>query len=59
MISDDCMGQHSRLLLVGPLAFCENNLFREVKADGQAADAREAVLLADSLVREKKIPVKS
>ena len=52
-------GPALKIIVGGPLAFCENNLFREVKADGQAADAREAVLLADSLVREKKIPVKS
>jgi methanogenic corrinoid protein MtbC1 len=52
-------GPALKIIIGGPLAFCENNLFREVKADGQAADAREAVLLADSLVRKKKIPVKS
>ena len=52
-------GPALKIIIGGPLAFCENNLFREVKADGQAADAREAVLLADSLLREKKIPVKS
>ena len=43
----------TQIIIGGPLAFCENNLFREVKADGQAADAREAVLLANSLVRKK------
>ena len=52
-------GPALRIIIGGPLAFCENNLFREVKADGQAADAKEAVLLANSLVREKKIPVQS
>jgi methylmalonyl-CoA mutase cobalamin-binding subunit len=52
-------GPALKIIIGGPLAFYENNLFREVKADGQAADAREAVLLADSLVRKKKIPVKS
>ena len=48
-----------KIIVGGPLAFCESNLYHEVKADGQAADAREAVLLANSLVSEKKIPVKS
>ena len=52
-------GPALKIIIGGPLAFCENNLFREVNADGQAADAREAVLLANSLVRKKKIPVKS
>ena len=52
-------GPALKIIVGGPLAFCENNLFREVKADGQAADAREAVLLANSLVRKKKKPVKS
>ena len=50
-------GQALKIIIGGPLAFCENNLFREVKADGQAADAREAVLLANSLISKKKIPV--
>ena len=61
LISDirQMYGTALKIIIGGPLAFCENNLFREVKADGQAADAREAVLLADSLVRKKKIPVKS
>ena len=52
-------GPGLKIIIGGPLAFCENNLFRELKADGQAADAREAVALANSLVRKKKIPVKS
>ncbi|MDA9689105.1 cobalamin B12-binding domain-containing protein [Betaproteobacteria bacterium] len=51
-------GSALKIIIGGPLAFCENNLFREVEADGQAADAREAVLLANSLVRKKNIPVK-
>ena len=52
-------GSALKIIIGGPLAFCENNLFREVKADGQAADAREAVLLANSMVRKKNITVKS
>ena len=52
-------GPALKIIIGGPLAFCENNLFHEVKADGQAAYAREAVLLANSLVRKKNIPVKS
>ena len=52
-------GPALKIIIGGPLAFCENNLFRELKADGQAADAREAVLLANSLVGKKKKPVKS
>ena len=52
-------GPTLKIIIGGPLAFCESNLYHEVKADGQAADAREAVLLANSLVSEKKIPVKS
>ena len=47
-----------KIIIGGPLAFCEKNLFREVKADGQAADAREALLLASSIVKNKKTPVK-
>ena len=52
-------GPTLKIIIGGPLAFCESNLYHEVKADGQAADAKEAVLLADSLLSEKKIPVKS
>ena len=61
LISDirQICGPALKIIVGGPLAFCETNLFREVKADGQAADAREAVLLANSLVRKKKTPVKS
>ena len=61
LISDirQTYGPALKIIIGGPLAFCESNLSLEVKADGQAADAREAVLLADSLLREKKIPVKS
>ena len=61
LISDirKTFGSKLKIIIGGPLAFCERNLFREVKADGQAVDAREAVLLADSLVKKKKIPAKS
>ena len=52
-------GSALKIIIGGPLAFCENNLFREVKADGQAADAREAILLANSIVKNKRTPVKS
>ena len=52
-------GPTLKIIIGGPLAFCESNLYHEVNADGQAADAKEAVLLADSLLSEKKIPVKS
>ena len=61
LISDirKMFGTSLKIIIGGPLAVYETNLFRELRADGQAADAREAVILANSLVRKSRIPVKS
>ena len=48
-------GSNLKIIIGGPLAFCEKSLFKELQADGQASDARKAVSLAESLVSKKKI----